>query len=411
MKIRALLLGLLITPAFADPLVGVGTAVNGTDGADLSPTLHASTGVGDLILCAAGQPSGSAAPTATGYTVLANVGTRAQLSLLARIATGSGDAPSVVFSDNTAGRSTIAQCATFRQTLPSLSSIVHTSNTANNAAAQDVTTPALTITQPNTLLVVAALKERSWDSTDISPLSGMTELGQPERTTTQTEALVWDYGQQTTAANLSASAFSVPSGGTAEGVSVAVSLFATVSGRQYVTLASVDASSWCADFNVTQSPDIAAGDIVSIVSTTSPGGHALNIDTACNTNYGGSDPSRQLTQYDVFDTSASGWMSGGPGNLWWNNQGPVPPNGLITYVVPYNSPMTPTDLSTVCTDPENDAITVTNVDALPTGIVIDGSGCTPSSNSCMHGTATGKGLTQDVELACTDSTGDTTVWQ
>jgi hypothetical protein len=65
--------------------------------------------------------------------------------------------------------------------------------------------------------------------------------------------------------------------------------------------------------------------------------------------------------------------------------------------------MTPTNLSSLCTDAEGDTITVTNVDALPTGLSI--------SANVIQGTATVRGITKGISLSCTDITGESTVWQ
>lgn len=181
-------------------------------------------------------------------------------------------------------------------------------------------------------------------------------------------------------------------------------------GKQYVTLASLDPTSFCAlDFNPVATPDIAVADVLKIDTATSPALFTQNADksgvlfvgTDCTIFYAG-DQTRQKVLYDVYDASVGSYMTGGPGTSWFNNQPPIGAQGQIFYVVPYNTAMTPVDLTDVCTDPENDAQVVTAVDPLPTGLSI--------VTNILSGTATVKGRT-DVRFSCCDITGACTVWQ
>jgi hypothetical protein len=169
-------------------------------------------------------------------------------------------------------------------------------------------------------------------------------------------------------------------------------------GKQYVTLASVSATSWCKDFNDAATPDIAAGDIIKIDSATTPGAFTWTQGTDCDGSYSG-DASRQSLAYDVYDTSVGDYMSGGPGTLWFNNATPevADPSEPVAFFVPLNSAMTPVDLTTLCTDGDGDSITVTAVDALPSGLSI--------SSSTLQGTATAQGIYSDLTFRCTDTAG------
>lgn len=174
-------------------------------------------------------------------------------------------------------------------------------------------------------------------------------------------------------------------------------------GKQYITLTSVSGTSWCDDFNDTASPGIAASDVLKIDTLTDPDDFAVTVDTACDLSYSGTS-ARQLIQYDVYDTSAGAYMSGGPGNLWFNNLAPIPPDpDTIIFFVPLNSAMTPVDLSPYCPDPEGDVVTVTNVDVLPAGLSI--------ASSTLQGTATVRGKTLGITLRCMDAPGASVDWE
>lgn len=174
-------------------------------------------------------------------------------------------------------------------------------------------------------------------------------------------------------------------------------------GKQYVTLASVSATSWCDDFNDTQTPDIAAGDIIKIDLVTDPDGFTWTQGTDCDGNYSGTS-ARQSLEYDIYDTSVGAYMAGGPGTLWFNNQAPVGPEAnSIRYNFPLNSAITPINIASLCYDPEDDALTATNVSALPTGLSV--------SSSLLQGTPTARGFFPNLVFSCTDITGETTEWQ
>lgn len=404
---KILLLALLLSAnaGAAITYIGAGTAVDGADGANLSPTLHASTTAGDLIVCSAGQKNGTALPTATGYDVLNSRNTRGATVMLGRIATGS-DTPSIVYTDKTAGRGTIAQCATFRGTLSTISGIVSASSATDNVAQQNMATPALAPVVDNTVAIVMAFKENDWNGDNIAALATMTEIGQPERTSNQQVGIVWDYVIQTTRADIAASSFASSSGGSAEAMSLAVSLLPDTSGRQNVTLTSVNADSWCADFNVLATPDIATGDQVQIDRVTSPGGYPWAQDVDCNARFTGTS-ARQSVTYQVFDTSAGALMASGPGTLWINNQAPVALFDSYDTVLAEDAAMTTVDLRTLFTDAESDTLTVTSSDTgTGTGADKRPAGTTISGSS-WSGTPTTAG-TGSFTLTATDITGATT---
>jgi hypothetical protein len=176
------------------------------------------------------------------------------------------------------------------------------------------------------------------------------------------------------------------------------------SGKQYVTLASVSGTSWCDDFNDVATPDIAAGDILKIDTTTDPSTFAWTQSTDCNGSYSG-DSSRQSIQYDIYDTSVGDYMSGGPGTLWFNNQAPLPPTppGSVRFYIPFNTPMTPQLLTGLCTDAEGDTITYSAVDPLPDELEITG-------GDTLEGTLTENEVFENLIWRCTDITGESVDW-
>ena len=228
---RKLLALLLLFPGLAHAAityVGAGTASNADAGGVVTPSVHASTTTGDLVVCTVGQKNGTdyTILTSTGYTMLYGrngASGRSALAVIGKIATGS-DTVSVDSSDNSAGRTVIGQCATFRGTLNTVTGIVDASAGTDNTTQANIDTPALDVTVANSVVLIAGLRENQFAAEDIAVLSGMdAEIGQPERTASAAVAMVWDYDIQTTASDKSASAF-VTTTNTAEAVSVALNL-------------------------------------------------------------------------------------------------------------------------------------------------------------------------------------------
>ena len=121
--------------------------------------------------------------------------------------TASESDPAFSSSDTTAGRTMIGQCHTFAGTLADLGAILVHSSTGSGGAAAAITTPALTVTTANTLVVAGGIRGNQWAAEDIAALATMTEIGQPERTSSATVAAKWDYVIQTTATNIASGAW------------------------------------------------------------------------------------------------------------------------------------------------------------------------------------------------------------
>lgn len=148
------------------------------------------------------------------------------------------------------------------------------------------------------------------------------------------------------------------------------------------------------------SPAAADGDIMINSTTSSPGGYTVNIaaDGVPEVLASG-DTSRQTFQARFYDVSAQGWSDASLVTIYINNQEPdlaADPSEVAVYAFPTNVAITPVDLSVFATDPELDPITVTAVDALPTGLSI-------SSNN-LQGTPTVGGI-YNVTMRWTDIAG------
>lgn len=228
---KILLAALLLLPGLAQAAItyiGAGTAANSTDGGAITPSVHASTTTGDLIVCLVGQKNGTdyTILTSTGYTQLYGrngASGRSAIVYLGKIATGS-DSVSVDSSDNTAGRTVIGQCATFRGTLNTVTGIVDASAGTDNTTQANLNTPALDVTVANSVVLIGGLRENQFAAEDMAVLTGMdAEIGQPERTASAMVGMVWDYDIQTTATDFSASSWTITVN-TTEAVSIAINL-------------------------------------------------------------------------------------------------------------------------------------------------------------------------------------------
>lgn len=228
---KILLAALLLLPGLAQAAItyiGAGTAANSTDGGAITPSVHASTTTGDLIVCLVGQKNGTdyTILTSTGYTQLYGrngASGRSAIVYLGKIATGS-DSVSVDSSDNTVGRTVIGQCATFRGTLNTVTGIVDASAGTDNTTQANLNTPALDVTVANSVVLIGGLRENQFAAEDMAVLTGMdAEIGQPERTASAMVGMVWDYDIQTTATDFSASSWTTTVN-TTEAVSIAINL-------------------------------------------------------------------------------------------------------------------------------------------------------------------------------------------
>lgn len=207
-----ILLGLLLSlPLAAQAAIThrfTGTAANAVDGGSHTPTLGGTTNAGDLITCAVTQRAATdyTTITASGYTTSygktnSNSGT---VALLTKIAAGGDADPSISSSDTATGHTIISQCAVWAGALNTVTGIVAHSNSAENTGATSIAMPSLTVTTDNTLILAIGGKANDWNAENpiIGASDALTELGQPERTSSAQTGLVWAYRIQTTAANV-----------------------------------------------------------------------------------------------------------------------------------------------------------------------------------------------------------------
>jgi hypothetical protein len=202
----------VVTPSF----VAAGTAAHG-DNATLNPALPAGLAEGDLLLIlAAIRSSGTGTPvTPAGFDVLLD---GSNMCLYGKRATASESTPSITFAGGAAGDTTSAQTAAFR----GVSADVLYAFSQLNGSAANIAYPQLSVRDvsddlgnrvDNALVLVVGWKQDDW--TSVATLAGMTEIGEPSSTTGSDQGLVWDYLQQTTAANVASGSF-VVTGGTSQ---------------------------------------------------------------------------------------------------------------------------------------------------------------------------------------------------
>lgn len=188
--------------------VGTGTAANSTAPATGFSLTRGGAATGDLVLALVGQKNSpdytTIAESGATYTRLLglNGGSGNTLTLWGKIMTASEADPTFTSSDPTAGRTLIGQAHTFRGTLDTVTGIVAHSSTGSGGAAAAITSPALTVTTDNTVVVACGIRANQWAAEDIAALATMTEIGQPERTSSANVAMIWDYVIQTTATNI-----------------------------------------------------------------------------------------------------------------------------------------------------------------------------------------------------------------
>jgi hypothetical protein len=186
--------------------VGAGTAAFGNN-ADVTPTLHANTAAGDLIVVLTvlrGENATAGAMTlnavGSGYTELFNF-THSTGSPRPRLAghwkiAGAGEAdPLVDIAPLATGATVGAQCATFRG-INTADPIDAIGGNDENASQQDIGpiigfTPAAN----DGAIIVVGGKCDDWTSVDLLTGDGLTwvEIGEPDSILGQDEGLVWDH--------------------------------------------------------------------------------------------------------------------------------------------------------------------------------------------------------------------------
>lgn len=178
----------------------------------LSPGAPTGKASGDLLLLASASRTPADTPPAapSGWTLLLDTTSTAvdSLVLYGRIADGGADdTPTLDWSGTSAS---VAQIAAFYGDVwSSVGSIVaHSSVAGVNSGTVDIPNPALTITTDNCLIIGVGKKGKTAtsDGATVSSPSGLNNrIGFSWVNGSSRVGFVWDYTQQTTAANIGAS--------------------------------------------------------------------------------------------------------------------------------------------------------------------------------------------------------------
>lgn len=179
--------------------VGAGTAATAVN-ASVSPTVHASTVDGDMVLIFASiRNSGAGVPVApTGYATLLTFG---NVAWFARVwQTGDTATPTVTFTGGVVNADTIALILTYRGVSAEILQQVTASATQLNGSAQDIAFPALTVPKDRHLVLLGLWKQD--EATGAGLPAGWTSAGGTLNVIAGDDALNFArYMIQTTATN------------------------------------------------------------------------------------------------------------------------------------------------------------------------------------------------------------------
>lgn len=384
-----------------------------TNGTPLTVTMPAVVNPGDtLIYIAHDNNTGESMTWSNSPTLLCGSTTSSPVSISATVAVGNEDGTTVTISASGTGR---VQAVILRYSggPSNLSGIVHDCQNAGGGATTGLPWPGLTVTQNNTLVLVVGGKSNvAW--TSVTPDAGTERV---DAASGSIMSLVVDEVVQTTAANFSSGSWTITGDGSGARRTVAVSLLSNstcgadgATTCQSIVLSSIGTGSPCEAFNAATNPDLAAGDVLKAPTITHPGGYALTIGTDCQFSFIGDGSRQDALNIAIFDTSAGGWHADDI-DAWINNQTPVCQSDVVFHWNEGDA-IDPVDANQYCADSESDALTTTEISGLASGVTLDGSGCSPASNSCIHGTPAGgtAGFSTLVLQTC-DSTGDCVTWQ
>lgn len=195
--------------------VGAGTAAHADNGS-VSPSIHASSATGDLILVLVAIRSTNVGVSIDALADYETVYNHINLALFAKIHDGSEASPAITFTGGAVGDTTSAHCATFRSALTNVENLavrVHP-YVGTGVATQNIPAASMPVDEDNCLIIAAGWKGDDW--TSVATLSGFTaEIGEPSSVLGSDQGIVWDYLIQTTKANVSAPTFTVTGGVTA----------------------------------------------------------------------------------------------------------------------------------------------------------------------------------------------------
>ena len=191
--------------------VGAGTAATGNN-ASVSPTFHASTTVGDLVLIQASIRSSGTGDVnvPTGWTSLVYSGHH---RIMGRFIEAGDVAPTVTFGAGSAGDDTIAQTATLRGVSRETLTAVAASNGQLNGSAADIAYPALTVPYDRHAVILCAWKQD--DASAYSTPAGFTSITLTSTTTGNDASQAWYHQIQTALANITSGTITVTGGAAA----------------------------------------------------------------------------------------------------------------------------------------------------------------------------------------------------
>lgn len=212
------------TDAIQTPSSGaIATNATSASGQSVTPALPTDIEPGDVMFCwATVRNSGTGTiDTPTGWTVLV---TNGNCVLLARVCTGGESAPTITATGGAANETLVARCFNIKGAVRDLDTVVHASSTNLNVSQQNITVPALTVSQDNCIILICGWKQDDWTSVAALSGQGFSELFESPTTDGSDAGIVVDYKILTTAANVTADSLVVTGGANAIGRAIVVAL-------------------------------------------------------------------------------------------------------------------------------------------------------------------------------------------
>lgn len=200
---------------------GVGAYASDPNGGPLTPALPASWTEGDVLvmLAASRYESDTLTSPPGGWTVLEDMG---NVVLLGRLARAGETAPTLQFDGASTGDDVFAQIIRVVQGANDLSTIVTASATSDNAAAQDITTPALVVGVDTTMVLWVGWKQDDWTTSTEPSIS--TEIADVPLTAGNDMGVTWAYYYAPFATTIPADTFAITGGTSAVSKSIVVAL-------------------------------------------------------------------------------------------------------------------------------------------------------------------------------------------
>lgn len=192
--------------------IGAGTTATAVN-ASVTPTFHASTTTGDLVLIHASIRNSGAGTVdlPAGWASLVDFGNQ---RIMGRIGQPGDTPPTITFTGGVAGADTIAQCATWRGVSAEVLSALTASITQLNASAANIAYPGLTVPKDRHVVIAAAWKQD--DATAYSTPATMSSAGTVLNLIAGNDASqAWFYVIQTAAANIAGGTITVTGGAAA----------------------------------------------------------------------------------------------------------------------------------------------------------------------------------------------------